>query len=87
MKVLKRGAVLLLGELPEIERAYNVSRTEQDLSHDCNDRIVIAASKWGVRMGDNGCFRCRLQVGLMMLFLMVETTIQRCVVIDGWIGE
>jgi hypothetical protein len=67
--------VLLSGEVPEVEGAYNISRFEQDLPNTCNDRIIIAASQRGIWVSDYGGFCCMEQVGLGMLFWMVQATI------------
>ena len=67
--------VLLSGEVPEIKGAYDVSRFEQDLPNTCDDRIIIAASQRGIWMSDYGGFCCIEQVGLRMLFWMVQATI------------
>jgi hypothetical protein len=73
--VLKIFIVLFSGEVPEVEGAYNISRFEQDLPNTCNDSIIIAASQRGIWMSDYGGFCCVEQVGLRLLFWMVQATI------------
>ena len=83
MLLLKNSVVLLLfGEVPEVECTYDVSRMKQDLPDACNNRVTVAASQWGIWMGDYCCFPCLEQV-LVMLFWMVQATIQRCIIIQG----
>ena len=72
---VSNNTVLVCREVPEVECAYNVSSVKQGLPHACHNRVIVAAPKRGVWVGDYGRLRFAEEARVTMLFWMVQATV------------